>query len=211
MTGATTSKLSLERKILNYLRRWGRGCVFSNSDFFSLSSDANVACALHHLKKRGTIRPLWRGLYDYPKYSKLLREHLAPDLRLVAAALARKYKWHIRPSGSAALNHWGLSTQIPTRLLYFSSGPNRFYAIGNRSIEFKHVPSKQSHLGDAQCELFIQAIKELGDLSLSDTYLPKIKSILTPELIRSLNKATPLLTEKLRSSIRTITASSANE
>ncbi len=211
MMGAATSKLSLERKILNYLRRWGRGCVFSNSDFFSLSNDANVACTLNQLKKRGTIRQLWRGLYDYPRYSKLLRECLAPDLRLVAAALARKYKWHLQPSGSAALNYWGLSTQLPTRLLYFSSGPNRFYRIDNRTIEFKHVSSKQSQLGDEQCELFIQAIKELGDLSFSDSYLPKIKTILTPELIRSLNKATPLLTEKLRSSIRTMIMLSANE
>lgn len=195
---------SLERKILALLGRWGRGCVFSNSDFFHLGSDSNISWCFSQLKKRGIIRPLWRGLYDYPKFSSLLQEELAPDLHQVATALARKHKWHIQPSGNAALNYWGLSTQVPTRILYFSDGPSRKFSIEGRTLEFKHISGKESHLGNSECELFIQAIKELGETALTDDYKGQILSLLTPKLKAQVEKALPLLTEKMRTIIRTL-------
>ena len=137
MWSDTQISTSLEMKILQLLRRWGRGCVFSNSDFFSYGPSASVGRCLHSLKVKGIIRPLLRGLYDYPKFSTLLQEALAPDLHQVAMALARKHKWHIQPSGNAALNYWGLSTQVPTRILYFSDGPSRKFSIEGRMLEFK--------------------------------------------------------------------------
>lgn len=195
---------SLETKILQLLRRWGRGCVFSNSDFFSYGPGASVGRCLHSLKSKGLIRPLLRGLYDYPKFSSLLQEELAPDLHQVATALARKHKWHIQPSGNAALNYWGLSTQVPTRILYFSDGPSRKFTIEGRTLEFKHISGKESHLGNSECELFIQAVKELGEAALTDDYKRQIQSILTPRLKAQVEKALPLLTEKLRTVLRNL-------
>lgn len=196
--------VSLEKKILASLRRWGRGCVFSNSDFFHIGTDSNISWCFSQLKKRGIIRPLWRGLYDYPKFSSLLQENLAPDFHRVASALARKHKWHIQPSGNAALNYWGLSTQVPTRVLYFSDGPSRKFTIDGRTLEFKHISGKESYLGNLDCELFIQAIKELGDAAITDDYKEKIHSILTPKLKKQVEKALPLLTEKLRAILRNL-------
>lgn len=195
---------SLEMKILQLLRRWGRGCVFSNSDFFSYGPSASVGRCLHHLKLKGMIRPLLRGLYDYPKFSALLQEELAPDLHQVAIALARKHKWHIQPSGNAALNYWGLSTQVPTRILYFSDGPGRKFNIEGRTLEFKHISRKESYLGHIECELFIQAVKELGGAAITDDYKSQIRAILTPKLKTQVEKALPLLTEKLRSILRNL-------
>lgn len=206
VTETTTKKTPLERKILNRLRRWGRGAVFSNNDFFSLAPDNHVACILHHMKEKGIIRLLMRGLYDYPKYSNLLQEQLAPDLHWAAAALARKYRWHIQPSGNAALNYWGWSTQVPTRLLYLSSGPNRCYTIEGRTLEFRHTSGKETYLGSMPCKLFIQAIKEIGELSLEPEYLPKIQEVITPQLQKDIEKSLPLLTEKIRTLIRTLLA-----
>lgn len=211
MLSANAEHTSLERKILNCLRRWGRGCVFSNSDFFPYAADNHVACILHHLKQRGVIRALMRGVYDYPKYSKLLQENLAPDMHQVARVMARKHKWHIQASGNTALNYWGWSTQVPTRLLYYSNGPSRCYTIEGRTLEFKHISGKEAYLGGIQCELFIQAIKELGKASISDAYLSKIIAAITPELRKEIEKAALLLTEKHRILVRTILTQLDNE
>lgn len=204
MQGEALIQTPLETKILHSLRRWGRGCVFSNSDFFAYAPGASIARCLHDLKQKGTIRPLLRGVYEYPKYSKLLQEELAPDLHLAAATLARKHKWHIQPSGNAALNYWGLSTQLPTRILYFSDGPSQTYTIDGRTLQFKHISAKESHLGDTECEMFIQAIKELGERALTEAYIGRIRAILTPKLRCKVQKALPLLTEKIRSILRII-------
>lgn len=74
------------------------------------------------LEKRREIRRIIRGIYDYPRFSKLLHQNLSPDIDPVARALARKFRWRIRPSGATALNFLGLSTQAPARAAYLWMG-----------------------------------------------------------------------------------------
>ena len=195
---------SLEKKILATLRRWGRGCVFSLSDFSSMGTENHIGWCFHQLKYKGIIRPLWKGIYEYPRYSTLLQETLAPDLEKVAHALARKHKWNIQISGNAALNYFGLSTQVPTRHLYLSDGPSRTFEIEGRTLEFKHIPTGEARLGNNECAMFIQAIKELGEHALTEHYRALYAPILTPSLCRSLQKALPLLSEKLRRNLRAL-------
>ena len=193
---------SLEKRILATLRRWGRGCVFSYSDFCDIGTEGNIAWCFHQLKNKGIIRPLWKGIYDYPRYSTLLQETLAPDLEKVAHALARKHKWNIQISGNAALNYFGLSTQVPTRHLYLSDGPSRTFDIEGRTLEFKHIPAGEARLGNTECAMFIQAVKELGEHAHMEPYRALYSSILTPTLCRNLQKSLPLLSEKLRRLLR---------
>ena len=70
-----------------------------------------------------------RGLYDYPHYSKWLKQTLPADIAQVAHTLARKYGWTIQVTGNAALNIMRLSTQVPTRYLYLSDGSSKRYGI----------------------------------------------------------------------------------
>ena len=196
--------VSLEQKILRAIRRKGRGSVFINSDFYKLGTDTAVAWCLRKLKNAGIIRFLLRGVYDYPKFSKLLNEDLAPDMHRVAHALARKHRWNILPSGNTALQYWDLSTQIPLRLLYCSDGPNRSYKIGNRTLEFRHVSRKESNLLSAECEMFIQAVKELGARCMKKPYIDKWADILTPLLRKQLQAELPRLASRERELIRKI-------
>lgn len=201
---AAPSPQSLKKKILNLLKRWGRGCVFSNQDFFAFGSDTAVSSCLYLLKKEGVIRLLLRGLYEYPRFNAFLEENVAPDMHRVADALARKYRWHIQPSGNSALQYWGLSTQMPLRLLYFSDGPNRHYSIEGRTLEFKHISRMESDFPHRDCEMFVQAVKELGERSLESPYLEKLHSLLTPKLREQLTAVSLRLTERDRIRLRKI-------
>lgn len=199
-----SEQTTLEAKIQHRLRRWGRGAVFSNSDFFSLAPDGSIAWNLFRLKEKGVIKPLLRGLYLYPRYSKLLQEDMAADLHRAAEALARKHRWHIQASGSAALQYWGLSTQIPTRVLYYSDGPHRLYRIEGRTLEFRHIPAKEAHIGSPDCERLVQAVKELGELSLTPAYCSRLQVLLTAQRRRELSRALPLLSGQTRHILRTL-------
>ena len=70
------------------------------------------------LCEAGIIRRVVRGVYDYPRYSKLLEEYMAPDLFQVAQSLARKFGWRIQLDGTAAQNLIGLSTQVPSQYVF---------------------------------------------------------------------------------------------
>jgi len=95
---------SIENKVINRIYGNGRGWAFFKNDFVDLGSANAVDLALHRLLRKGKIRRVIRGVYDYPKYSKLLEQNLSPDIDQVAQALARKFGWKIQISGNAALN-----------------------------------------------------------------------------------------------------------
>lgn len=153
----------------------GRGWVFSNIDFIPPFSDVVVRKALSELAKKGTICRVSHGFYHYPRYSKILKQYISPDIEQVAYAYARKFNWRIQPSGNTALNYLGLSTQVSARYLYVSDGPSRTYQIGNQSLEFKHMAIKETGLQLRESRLLVQALRALG------------KDHVTPDVIRKIS------------------------
>ena len=79
---------NLAKTIIYRVYGHGRGWAFSAKDFHDLG---RVEMPLARLCEAGTIRRIMRGVYDYPRYSKLLAEYMVPDLFQVAHALARKF------------------------------------------------------------------------------------------------------------------------
>lgn len=195
---------SLEQKILARLVRNGKGYVFSNHDFLDLGKDTSVAWSLMQLKRRGTIRQLLRGLYDYPRYSQRLGETVAPDLYKAAQALARKFAWTIQPSGGTALNALGLSSQVPMRLVFLSNGPSRTYRFGKRDLRFVHVATRKSQFSSPQSGLVIQALMELGKDHITRGTISKIADAITPATRKALGKDLMHTPEWCRNAIRQI-------
>lgn len=99
------------------------GSVFSTSDFADIADTNTVRSALYRLVKDNILRRIINGIYEKPKYSKLLDEYVAADPTAVAQALARSYHWTIAPCGNTALNLLGLSTQVTAVWSYISDGP----------------------------------------------------------------------------------------
>src|ERR1700686_3912369 len=81
---------SSENRILNRIRGTGSGWSFSPRDFLDLGERATIDSALHRLTAKGQVRRVIRGIYDYPRYSELLKQQLSLDIDQVARALARK-------------------------------------------------------------------------------------------------------------------------
>lgn len=152
----------VENKILSRIYGRGRGWAFTKIDFVAEFGEANIHQALSSLTKAGRIRRVCRGVYDYPRYSELLEQTLSPDIDQVAQALARKFNWRIQPSGDAALNLLGLSTQVPARWVYFSDGPSRQYTIGEHTLAFRKSALKDAGFKYRNSGLLVQALKALG-------------------------------------------------
>jgi uncharacterized protein DUF6088 len=171
----------IESKILSRIYGRGRGWAFTKTDFVTEFGELNVHKALSDLTKSGKIRRVLRGVYDYPKYSELLDSQLAPDLDQIAKALARKFNWRIQPSGDAALNLLGLSTQVPGRWIYLSDGPNREYSVGNNTLAFKKTALKDVGFKYPESGLVVQALKALGRDRVDSAVLERIRAQLTKQ------------------------------
>jgi predicted transcriptional regulator of viral defense system len=138
------------------------GTVFATADFADIADTNTVRQGLHRLVQDGTLRRILNGIFEKPKYSKLLGEYVATDPDAVAKALARSYHWTIAPCGNTALNLLGLSTQVTAVWSYISDGPYKTYQWGTVKIEMKHRTNKEITGLSYMTILVIQALKTLG-------------------------------------------------
>lgn len=158
---------TVENKVINKIYGHGRGWCFSTNDFSDLGTTAAVRQALVRLTSRGTIRRVARGLYDYPKTHHLLGK-LPPDIHEAAKALARKYSLKIQPSGAQAANLLGLSQQVPSKVVYLTTGEARSFKIGKTEIVFKMVAPKYMELAGTDAGLLVHGLRHLGEKAIDE-------------------------------------------
>ena len=157
------------------------GTIFVPSDFSDLAGYGTVKMGLSRLEKAGLIRRVIRGVYEYPEFSNLLNEYVAPSPHQVALALARNFAWTIVPHGDTALNQLGLSTQVPAEWTYVSDGPYKEYSFGKTVIRLNHTANKDISNLSYKSALIVQAIKAIGQDRLDGAYIRKIAKIMTAD------------------------------
>ena len=180
------------------------GSIFTGADFSDIADNNTVRQCLSRLVNEGMIRRVLNGVYEKPKYSKLLNEFVAPDPDAVAKALARTFHWTIAPSGNTALNLLGLSTQVSAVWSYISDGPYKTYEWNNTRLEFKHRTNKEISGLSYTTILVIQALKTLGKDNVTDDVITTLKKRLTPKEKRAALKESTESTNWVYQTIRKI-------
>lgn len=171
--------MSSHEQIEDKIFKMPDGYVFVVSDFADSASYDNARKICIRLENEGKIRRILPGIYDKPLYSQVLHREVSPDINAVAEAIAHKNNWSIIPSGNVALNLLGISTQVPAKWEYFSSGDTKDYQVGNSSIRFIHRADKELNRMSAKTALIIQAIRVLGNENISEEIITKFANKLT--------------------------------
>lgn len=161
MTESRNSPQSIDSKIFAAIHGRGSGSVFVPADFLDLGSREAVDVALHRLARKGTIRRLARGVYDFPKEHPVLGL-LQPSAEAVAKALAGRDRTRIQAAGAYAANALGLSEQVPAKAVFLTDGPSRRVKIGSTTIELRRTTAKNMAAAGRLCGLLIQALREIG-------------------------------------------------
>lgn len=182
------------KKILSRIYGHGMGWAFFPNEFVGEFDRRQIDNALSDLSAEGKIRRICRGMYDYPRYSELLKQELSPDFDQVARAFARKFNWRIQPTGDAALNLLGLSTQVPGKYIYLSDGPNHCYVIGSYNLEFKKTALKEIGFKYRESAIVVQALKALGKERVTADLLDKIRKEFDTNLYQKILKDTKTVT-----------------
>ena len=173
--------MSIIKYIEELIEKKSGNNVFVVSDFIEHADYETVKKSLARLEKKGIIRRIIRGVYDKPAFSQIINEYAAPSLPAVAEALARNYNWTICPCGDTVLNEFGLSTQVPAKQTYISSGPYRKYEIGERTLEFKHASSKEIAGRAKTSARVVQALKTIKDKNIDAKTIDTIGKCLSKE------------------------------
>lgn len=192
---------SVEKKIKNKITNKKRGVLLFPGDFSQVGSSEAVRLALHRLEKGDFIRRVAQGIYVRPEISKYAGEIL-PSAEHVIKAIAKRDKIRIVPTGTYALHILGLSTQIPTKLVFLTDGSSREIKVGNRSIKLKKVSPKALSAKGKISGLVIQALRTIGKDNLSIEDKKKIKTLISKENPKELQHDIKLAPEWIKKIIK---------
>jgi hypothetical protein len=187
MSGTRKATQSIDSQILDRIYGWGRGSVFVPSDFLDLGSREAVDLTLHRLARKGTIRRLARGVYDFPKEHPVLGL-LAPSAEAVARALAGRDRTRLQPAGAYAANILGLSEQVPAKAVFLTDGPSRTVKIGPTTIQLRRTTPRNMEAAGRLSGLLMQALRELGEEHITPERREHLKRTLPADKRRELLK-----------------------
>jgi hypothetical protein len=145
-----------------------------------MGADTAIRKSLSRLTQKGRLRRLAQGIYYLPKKDPILGE-LLPSAEQVAQRVADKEKVHIYPTGVYALNRLGLSTQVPTKLVYLTDGVPRLLTIGKMKVRFKPTTPKKLALKGPISRLVILALDELDTRQSDPERDRKLRALLLQE------------------------------
>ena len=150
----------LSESILHHARNRPEGVPLSAKGLLHLGSRAAVDQALSRLARRGELLRAGRGLYVLPVKSRFGSR--APSVRKTVEALATQRGERIASSGAMAANALGLTTQVPVRPVFLTSGRSRKLRLGRQEVELRHAPPWQLVLNSRKAGDAVRALAWLG-------------------------------------------------
>ena len=179
-------------KIIKRVRGKGRGWAFTPKDFLDLGTRASIDMALTRLVQAGQIRRIGRGLYDYPKLHDKLGA-LTPDADSIAQAVATQSGDRLSVSGAQSANRLGISTQVPAKASYATSGQTRVKKVAGRTIALKRSRAPILDDGSPDANAVLQLLAHVGKANIDDDLIHRLASQLDDRDLKALRKAQPLM------------------
>jgi len=180
----------LTEEILEHSRTVPEGALLTAKGLLHLGQRAAVDQALSRLARRGKLLRAGRGLYVRPVESRFGAR--APTTEKVVAGLAELRGETVASHGAAAANALGLTSQVPVRSVYLTSGPSRTLRLGRQSVEMRHAPAWQLVLAGRPAGEILRALAWLGP-SKAEGALVTLRRTLPASDLQALAKAAPLL------------------
>ncbi len=167
-------------EITKRIENMHEGQILFISDFSDLNGNEKVVSrALSAEEKKGNIVRLAKGMYFRPKSTRF--GIVYPSVDEMVKAIAHRDKSKVQPCGMTALNMLGLSTQVPTKYTYLTSGSSRKLKLGDRLIELKRSVPKNFVFKTTLGALLMQALKSLGEKNISKQEIVQISKLIDNE------------------------------
>ena len=151
---------STSEQIMTYAATLPEGSVLHPKMLLHLGSRAAIDQALSRLAKKGSLMRICHGIYLLP--SETCYGPAPPAIRELLASLSALWGETIVPCGGSAANALGLTTQVPVRSVYLTSGPNRRLSLGKLTLELRHAPRWQLAAPHRPAGAAVRALSWLG-------------------------------------------------
>lgn len=142
-----------------YKKMKDKSLIFA-SDFAEYNQEY-IGDLLAAYMKDGRLVRLANGVYLKTTVTRFGPVYPSPTE--IAEAIARRDHAQVLMSGLAAENYFGLSTQVPMKVVFLASGSARKLTVGNTEIEFKRGVPRNFAFRDRTMATLCQALKSIGN------------------------------------------------
>ena len=181
---------SLPSQIKSQAARSPEGTLLCPSALLHLGSRTAVDQALSRLARKGEIMRVCQGVYVRPVQTRFGPR--PPTAEKVITSLSTLWGETIVPCGGAAANALGLTTQVPVRSVYLTSGTNRKLTLGGLTVELRHAPRWQLAAPHRPAGEAVRALSWLGPDEVEDG-LYAIGQKLSAEDLQELAASRPVM------------------
>ena len=156
----------VSRSIEQFAATLPEGAPLCPSALLHLGTRAAVDQALSRLARQGQLLRVCQGVYMRPIETRFgVRP---PAVEKVIASLSALWGEVIVPCGGAAANVLGLTTQVPVRPVYLTSGPDRRLRLGAQTVYLRHAPRWQLVAPHRPAGDIVRALAWLGSREVED-------------------------------------------
>jgi hypothetical protein len=174
----------LPQQIASQLETWPEAAPISAKGLLHLGSRAAVDQALSRMTRGGQLLRIGRGLYVRPVTTRFGVR--SPEVSTVLEAVQKETGEVIAPSGAATANQFGLTTQVPLRPVYLTSGRTRCLKLGSQTVKLKHAPPWQLTFAKKPAGAVVRVLA-WGGKERGRALVAELRNKLSPETIEELS------------------------
>ena len=195
---------SLPQRIEKQASDLPEGALLHPKALLHLGNRAAVDQALSRLARSGRLLRVCQGVYVHPVETRFGSRPPAVDK--VVASLSTLWGEAITPCGGAEANALGLTTQVPVRPVYLTSGPSRRLQFGEVTVELRHAPRWQLVSPQRPAGSAVRALAWLGPEEV-ETNLEIVERRLSDEDIEELAETRAVMPAWLAEPVSALVAS----
>lgn len=178
------STAELIRKKINELPE---GEPFTPALFSTIAQRSNIDKTLTRLVNAGFISKAARGVFVRPKLTRFGALPVEPLQVAVAKANGAPVEVH----GAEALRRFGLSTQVPVRPVFYTSGRSKTFEVNGIPVHLQHISPRKLVKPGTKVGMAVSALWYLGKEEVSAKTFETIRSKLSKSEYEELRASAP--------------------
>lgn len=147
---------------------------------------STVQRELSRLARAGVVQRVAQGVFVRPESSPYVKGPVPPELSKVVRAIAERTGETIQVSGAEAAARLGLSTQLPMRPVFQTTGPSRQVKVGSQVVRLKKASARKLALAGRPAGMALAALWYLGKKEVTRATFEQIQRKLGPAEFKAL-------------------------
>ncbi|WP_406812394.1 DUF6088 family protein [Histophilus somni] len=181
--------MTTTQQIKKKINHFKQGEIFSSRDFLEFGNRSVIDKTLSRMVQKGEIERAARGLFFRPIKNRFVG-NVPINIEAVIEVISQQNSETIQVHGAEAARQFKLSTQMPTKTIFYTNGATRKIKVGNKEVQMIHTSNQRKlQYAGTKIGLAISALWYLGRNLVTPSVISTLKSYLSTEEFTALRNA----------------------